>query len=121
MQLSSNYTYNNTEDTAGEQRVRRPKHLANIGIDYQVERLTLSANLRLVQDFTDLIYDATTYQYVRIEMDDYQVVDLSARYAVNKHLSVFARIENLFDEEYQDLSAYYTKGQSPYLGIKFQF
>ena len=121
LQLSSNYTYNNTEDTAGEQRVRRPKHLANIGIDYQVERLTLSANLRLVQDFTDLIYDATTYQYVRIEMDDYQVVDLSARYAVNKHLSVFARIENLFDEEYQDLSAYYTKGQSPYLGIKFQF
>ncbi|MEP1869768.1 MAG: TonB-dependent receptor [Paraglaciecola sp.] len=121
LRFSGNYSYNDTEDTTGEQRIRRPKHLVNIGLDYQIEKLTVSANVRLVKDFTDSVYDSAIFQSVRVPMDDYQIVDLSARYSVTPKLTVFARVENLFGEDYKDLAEYNTKGQAPYVGVQYQF
>ncbi|MEP0357658.1 TonB-dependent receptor [Paraglaciecola sp.] len=121
LRLNSNYTYNDTEDTTGEQRIRRPKHLANIGVNYQVEKLTVSANVRFVKDFTDSVYDSSIFQSVRVPMDDYQIVDLSARFQANTNLIIFARVENLLDEDYQDLATYYNKGQALNVGVQYQF
>lgn len=121
LRLNLNYTYNQTKDTAGEQRLRRPKNMANIGFDYQVDKLTLSANLRLVQDFVDLVLDETSFMSVARPLDNYEVIDISARYRVNTRLTVFARVENLFDKSYQDLTAFHTAGETPHIGLKYQF
>ena len=121
LMLRANYTYNDTQDTAGDQRVRRPRNLANLGFDYQIQELTLSANLRWVKDFVDVVFDNTTFQNARVALDDYQVVDINARYQVNKKLTVFARVENLFDKQYQDLANFYTAGDTPHIGITYQF
>ena len=121
LRLNVNYTYNETKDTAGEQRLRRPKNMANIGFDYQIDKLTLSANLRLVQDFVDLVLDESSFVSVARPLDDYEVIDISARYRVNTRLTVFARVENLFDKSYQDLAAFNTAGETPHIGLKYQF
>jgi vitamin B12 transporter len=121
LRLNLNYTYNQTKDTAGEQRLRRPKNMANIGFDYQIDKLTLSANLRLVQDFVDLVLDETTFESVARPLDNYEVIDISARYRVNTRLTIFARVENLFDKSYQDLAAFNTAGDTPHIGLKYQF
>lgn len=110
-EFNLNYTYNDTTDTAGKQRSRRPEHIANIGFNYQFDKLNLSANVRLVQDFVDGV----------TELEDYEVFDISARYRVNASLTVFARVENLFDENYQDLATFNTAGDTPYVGLKYQF
>jgi vitamin B12 transporter len=119
--VNANYTYNQTKDTAGQQRLRRPKNIANIGFDYQANMLTLSANLRIVQDFTDLEMDQTTFVNVAKAQDNYQVIDISARYKINTQLTVFARIENLFNKQYQDLAAFNTAGETPHIGLNYQF
>jgi vitamin B12 transporter len=106
-----NYTYNETEDTAGEQRSRRPRHIANIGADYQINRFTVSANVRLVKDFVDN----------GVALDDYEVLDLSARYQVTDNLTTFARVENLFDSQYQDIASFNTSGEAFHLGLNYQF
>jgi vitamin B12 transporter len=120
-QIHGNYTYNHTEDTLGKQRLRRPKKMANIGFDYQVYNLTLSANVRLVQDYVDLVVDETSFSSSPQPQKDYHVFDISARYRVNARLTVFARVENLFDENYQDLAAFNTAGETPHVGLKYQF
>jgi len=109
--LNLNYTYNDAVDTLSKQRRRRPKHIANIGFDYQADKLILSANVRVVKDFVD---GATP-------LDDYNIVDISARYQINSQLTVFVRVENLFNHEYQDVAAFYTAGEAPYIGLKYQF
>lgn len=119
--VNANYTYNQTKDTAGQQRLRRPKNIANIGIDYQAQNLTLSANVRIVRDFVDLVLDEATFTNVAQAQDDYQVIDVSARYKITGQLTVFARIENLFDKQYQDLAAFNTSGEAGHIGIKYQF
>lgn len=119
--IHTNYTYNQTKDTLGKQRLRRPKNMANLGFDYQVDNLTLSANLRLVEDFVDVVFDATSFASVTQPQKNYQIFDISARYRVNLSLTVFARVENLFDENYQDLAAFNTAGETPHIGLKYQF
>jgi vitamin B12 transporter len=119
--VHANYTYNPTKDTSGDQRLRRPKNVANIGFDYQVDNLTLSVNVRLVQDYVDLVVDETSFASTAQPQKDYHVFDISARYRVNASLTVFARVENLFDENYQDLAAFNTAGGTPHVGLKYQF
>jgi vitamin B12 transporter len=121
LRIHGNYTYNQTKDTLGEQRLRRPKNMANIGFDYQVENLILSANLRFVQDFVDLVVDETSFASTAQPLENYRVFDISARYQVNTHLTVFARVENVFDQNYQDLAAFNTAGDTPHIGLKYQF
>jgi vitamin B12 transporter len=109
--INANYTYNNTEDTAGNQRLRRPKNLANLGFSYQLEQFSLSANVRLVRNFVD----------IGTALNDYKLFDLSARYQVTSQLVVFARVENAMDKEYQDVAAFNTSGAAPHIGLRYQF
>ncbi|MGS2719764.1 TonB-dependent receptor plug domain-containing protein [Paraglaciecola aestuariivivens] len=121
LSLHANYTYNQTKDTAGQQRLRRPKQIANLGFDYRADKLTLVANLRVVRDFTDLVMDPSTFMSVVTPQDNYHLIDLSARYQINQQLTAFARIENLFDKQYQDLATFNTAGEAPHIGITYQF
>ena len=109
--LTYNYTYNDAKDSDGDQRTRRPRHLANIGVYYQLDKLRLAANGRSVHHFAD----GST------QMKGYEVLDISARYNINDSLTVFGRIENAFDAQYQDLTSYYTSGAAAHVGVKYQF
>ena len=112
LSFTGNFTYNDTTQTDGSQRLRRPERLANIGANYNTDKFTVSANVRHVGGFVDI---------GNVELDDYTIVDISARYYVDEHMEIFARIENLLDEDYQDLSAFNTSGAAPHVGIKYQF
>ncbi|MFT6899739.1 MAG: vitamin B12 transporter [Paraglaciecola sp.] len=109
--ITANYTYNETQDTAGQQRILRPRNMANLGVYYHIDAFKLSAHIRAVHDFID----------VDTKLDDYEVFDFTARYTLNEALSVSARIENAFDTQYQDVATYNTSGAAGYLGVKYQF
>lgn len=119
--FNANYTYNKTEDTAGQQRLRRPQNIANLGVDYRSNKLMFSANFRLAQNFKDTMVDPATFKRVRISLKNYQIFDVSARYQVDNNLEIFARVENLFDSDYQDLADYYTSGPAPHIGLNMTF
>ena len=112
--FTGNYTYNDAEDPAGKQRLRSPKHLANLGLSYRPlgDRLAVNLNARSSYDAVDGF---------EVEIDDYVVVDLSARYRVMDSLEVFARIENLLDEDYEEVPTYNTSGTAGYAGVRYSF
>ncbi|MBU2979627.1 TonB-dependent receptor [Alteromonas sp. C1M14] len=109
--IDANYTYNHTEDTDGEQRSRRPRQLGNVGVTYQTDQFTASANVRLVADAVD---NGTP-------LKDYALIDLSARYDFSDNLSVFGRLENALNEDYQDLSDYNTSAAALHAGVSYTF
>ncbi|WP_166424073.1 TonB-dependent receptor [Paraglaciecola sp. 20A4] len=108
--VTANYTYNDTEDTAGEQRRRRPRNSGSVSVYYDNDTWKLAATLRSLHDAVD-----------GIQLKGYEVFDISARYAVNQELSLSARIENAFDANYQDIAAYNTSGAAGYVGVQYQF
>jgi vitamin B12 transporter len=111
--LTGNYTYNEAEDPDGEQRLRAPKHLANLGISYRPqEALSVNLNIRGSYDAVDGF---------GVEIDDYEVVDLSARYQLMESLEVYGRVENLLDQDYEEVPTYNTSGVAGYAGVRFSF
>src|SRR5690606_19274721 len=80
-QLLANFTYNDTEDADGEQRVRRPERLANLGARFSSpdERFRFIANYRMSRDAVDELFGIG-----RVPLDDYEVLDLSAAYTIGE-------------------------------------
>jgi vitamin B12 transporter len=112
--LTANYTYNDAEDPNGEQRLRAPKHLANLGVSFRPLANALAINLNARGS-----YDAV--DGFGVEIDDYVVLDLSARYLIMGGLEVFARVDNLLDEDYEEIPTYNTSGTAGYAGVRYSF
>ncbi|NND69608.1 MAG: TonB-dependent receptor [Halioglobus sp.] len=111
--ITGNYTYTDAEDADGEHRLRAHKHLGNFGAHLApLERLRISLNLRVSHDAP---------QETSGNVDDYEVIDLSASYQLVNGLELFGRVENLTDEDYQELPSFNTSGAAAYVGVRYDF
>ncbi|MEM7432599.1 MAG: TonB-dependent receptor [Pseudomonadota bacterium] len=55
------------------------------------------------------------------EVPPWRRVDVSGNYTVSESVEIYARIENLFDESYQQIIGYGTPGLSGFVGARFSF
>ena len=62
--------------------------------------------------------DFSTFPASRSKIAGYSIVNLYARYKINSDYELFARIENLFDKEYEDVLGYGTLGTNAIAGLK---
>ena len=112
--LSGNYTYNDTENTSGSSRIRRPEHLANLALRYQHANGKFAAQLNARGSYDSIDIDGSS-------LDDYEVINLSANFNLTQSLQVYGRVENLLDEDYQEVPTYYTPGVAGYAGVRYSF
>lgn len=117
-EVAGNVTFNDTENTAGEQRIRRPKRFGNLGLSYRSgsERVRVFANYRLSRDSVDEIFGIG-----RVSLPDYEVLDIGASYSATEALTVYGRLENATDERYEEVIGFRTSGAAAYAGIRFSF
>lgn len=109
---SVNYANIDAKDGSGDRLVRVPEHTGDLS-------LAINPNGRL-SSTVSLRYNGKEIDANGI-VDSWTRVDLSARYAVNDAVDVYGRIENLFDENYQQILGYGTPGTSGYVGMKLAF
>ena len=111
--FTGNYTYTSSRDIQGNQRRRVPTELYNAGLRILLaeQKLRLSANMRWVRDVED----------GAIQLDDYQVLDVTASYQATDALSIYARAENLLDQEYQEINTYNRSRAAFYGGVRYSF
>ncbi|NBC33439.1 MAG: TonB-dependent receptor [Alphaproteobacteria bacterium] len=110
------YTFLETEDrTTGLELRRRPQHSLTSIIDIQpTEDLSLVGEIRYVgEQFNDSDNDD--------RLDPYTVVNVTASYSLTDNLIAFARVENLFDEDYQEALGFGTAGISGFGGLSLTF
>ena len=110
------YTFLETEDRGtGLELRRRPRHSLTSIIDIQAtEALALIGEVRFVgRQFNDADNDD--------ELDPFTVVTVSAAYDLTDQVTLFARVENLFDEDYQEALGFGTAGISAFGGISLSF
>jgi vitamin B12 transporter len=114
LQLTGNYTYNDTEGADGSARARRPEHIANLGLQWTPfgGSVILAMHVRAAQGAEET--DGS-------DLDDYEVFDLTARWQILHGLQIYGRVENLFDEDYQESAGYNTSGAAAYAGARFTF
>ncbi len=116
----ADYTYTKAEDaTLGTELLRRPKHKASVDAHWQVtDTATLSAAVLYVGSHIDRTRDFTV---PRFKADGYALVNLAGSYALNRALTAFARIENLFNREYEDPFGFQRPGFGAFAGLQAVF
>lgn len=111
--LKANYTFNETEMPDGSQRILRPEQLMNVGGSYLSDDGRFSFNA-FYRGSADTIDSATA-------LEDFEVLDINARFRINEHVEIYARIENAFDEEYQEIASFFSADRASYIGVKLDF
>ncbi len=109
-QLAASHTWNETEDRAtGRPLARRPESRSTLELYFRpVERLRGAATLVAVSDRIDS--DGS-------EMDDYRRVDLTLRLRASRIFEPYLRVENVFDEEYEEVNGFTTPGRVAVAGV----
>ncbi len=116
LSYSVNYTYLKAEDRDGNKLARRPKNSANITLDYYLDSAHLGTQISYTGKRTKSKYDANP----TVDYDAYTLVDLTADYDVLPTLNIYARVNNLLDEEYQSVYGYATAERAYYLGFRYK-
>ncbi len=114
--LQGNVTFNDTERPNGLQRIRRPEYLGNLGVKY------LSSNGKLAfNGFFRSSANAVDGNTVLVPLDDFGVLDINARYQLNKNVEIYVRVENALDEDYQEINDFNSAQRGSYIGARLSF
>jgi vitamin B12 transporter len=120
LSLRADYTYTIArDDVLDRPLLRRPKHKASLTAGVQAtEALNLSATVLYVGPRVDGNRD---FSIQRQKGDGYALVNLAGAYDVGNGVTVFARVENLFDREYEDPNGFLRPGFGAFAGVKVAF
>jgi vitamin B12 transporter len=121
LDLTLDYTYTDTEDPEGERLARRPYHKIHLNAKYKVfEKALMNLDaFRVGERDEDFAMDKDGN--VVNSLDAYTLVNLSAQYKLTDHVNVHARVDNLFDEFYENVWSFATPGRSGYVGMKLTY
>lgn len=123
---TASYTYTaSTEQTeAGGPRlkeVRRPEHSGSITTAYVFyeKRARIFGEVAFNGRMEDFAFVPTLPP--RVTLPAYTVVNLGGSFKFTDHLEAYGRIDNLFDEDYEEVFGYNTQGRTAFVGLKGTF
>ena len=116
------YTYNDTKDHNGEKLVRRPENKFSLNTQYRpMEKLSLNLDLHWVSD-REAYSGAKDKDGNSVDvLESYFLANIAASYDLTDHVQLYGRVDNIFDEDYEEAWGYATPGLSGYAGVKLNF
>jgi len=121
LNLRLSYTHTETEDkSTGKDLLRRPRNKVGADIDYRFLKKG-NVHLGFFQVGRRDDYDPSSWPPAGVKLDGYQLVNIGASYDVATHVSLFGRVENLLDAEYEEVKGYGTPGIRVRGGIRMGF
>jgi len=114
--LQLNYTALEAEDKDEKRLARKVKNKLNVILDYYP---TDDLHLGLAGEYIGSRFDKADMQGE--QTGKYTLVHFATDYIINNNFSVYGKIDNLTDKEYQTVDGYATAGRSFYLGLKAQY
>lgn len=114
------YTWLDGEEADGEALLRRPEHTVSLDINYGFldGRANLNLGIVYLGEREDLAFLPGP---TRVDLDSYVLVNLRGSYRVTENAEVYGRIENLFDEEYEETYSYGSPGRLGIAGMRVTF
>lgn len=100
-----------------------PEHKARLALSYRPDA---PFSFSVAASYTNTVYIGGDFANAQRQLDDYVLLDLSARYAVSEAVDVFVEFENLTDEKYVSTAfgadaLYPGVGRSARIGLHYRF
>lgn len=116
LEVKAQYTYTLTRDLGTGRRLPRwPVDQASIGVSYQpADPVRVNLDYRFVGARVNNTGNTQ-------KMGSFGVVNVSATYDVTKQVQAFGRIDNLFNQKYEEILFFGTPIRSVYGGVKISY
>ncbi len=120
--VNAAYTYLDAEEN-GAVEVRRPESIASAALTWASADDKASATLvvRHNGEALDSDFSTGTFPAPVTTLEDFTLVNVNARYDLTDGVSLFARAENLLDEEYEQVFSFVSPGRTVTVGIEARF
>ena len=120
--LDAAYSYLDAEEN-GVEEVRRPRHIASAALTWTAPGDKASATLVVRHNGAtpDVAFTDPSFVPVRVELDDYTLVNFNARVKLTGQLDAFARVDNLLGERYEQVFSFVSPGRSAVVGVEARF
>ncbi|MBY0343632.1 MAG: TonB-dependent receptor [Sphingomonadales bacterium] len=108
---------------SGVEEVRRPEHIASAALTWTAPDDAASATLVVRHNGAtpDVAFTDPSFRPVRVQLDDYTLVNLNARVKLTDSVNAFARVENILDENYEQVFSFVSPGRSAVVGVEARF
>ena len=124
LSLGIGYTYLTALDNGMDQRLlRRPRHILQLSTNYQITE-KLHFGIQGIGYFgrEDAIFGpAPDFSRIQVDQEDYFVINALTNYKITDRLNLFARVENLLDEDYESVLGFPALGRAGYIGARLGF
>jgi vitamin B12 transporter len=114
--LRADYTYTEArDDTTGLALLRRPANKASVSAIWSpIDKMTVTTTFLYVSPWVDV--DRSTF--VRIVQPGYDLARVAAEYTLTDNWTLFGRIENLFNLQYEDPAGFLRPGFGIFGGVR---
>ena len=110
-----------TENPDGDPLGRVPETSFTLGVKMDViENVSLHVDATHSKGLVDYVYNNNTYSTDKVELDDFTIVNAKLGYKLGEG-EVYARVENLFNEQYQTAYGYASSDRAYYVGYRANF
>ena len=113
--VQANYT-----NTQADERfaLRIPEHKANASLQYKLNKsVFFGLDYQYVSERDDSYFNPDTALNETITLDSYGILNFKINGQITKNLKLFAGVSNIFDEEYEELYRYQTRGRNIHTGF----
>ncbi len=123
LEVVGSYTFLRAEEPGGIQEVRRPTHSGSINAAYKFGggRGLLNFGVVYNGEMQDRVFDAFTFRSSTLTLDDYVLANVAVHYDIDPNVRVFGRVENLFNEDYEEVFGFNTADIAAYAGLRLTF
>lgn len=118
-QLNANYTFTEADSRFA---LRIPKHKVNANLIYMpTEKTTLSLAYQFNDSREDQFFNPNTFASERVTLSSFGLADFYMSHQLNKNLKFILNLTNIFDEDYQEIYRFSTRGRNLQLGLSLEF
>ena len=124
LSVTGSYTYTDSRepnDSGGRSReLRRPKHMAALNLNAALldGRANLNLNVSYTDDQRDRFFPPFPEDPQVVTLDSYTLVDISGSYRLTDNVELYARLNNSFDESYQNVFGFQSPERAAYGGVR---
>lgn len=109
---------NPKDDTTGQRLVRRARTLGSLSLAKSFGAWRVGSDIQYTSSRSDK--DFTTVPATAKELSSYWLANINARYQIAKDVSLFGRVENVFDRAYQTAYGYNQPPRGVFVGVNWQ-
>ena len=115
--IKASLTLQNPRDVqTGLRLLRRARSYANIGLNHQFGAWELGGEWQ----YSGAREDIDINTYARTRLAAYDLVNLTASYAIDKHLNLSLRAANIFNRDYMLVHGYNTPGRTLFVSLNYR-